>query len=408
MPLVFTAASLLAKDPRTQAVSPWTPSPQKWIDGSVDNDLPMQRLSEIFNVNHFIVSQVNPHVVPFLAKEEDKPSQDGQQSSSVPARSSWLHGASMFAQSEAIYRLTVMADHGILPNTLTKAASVLSQTYSGDITILPEISYADFPNMLSNPTTNFIVEAMLRGERATWPKLSRIRNHCAIELALDKAVNEVRAKAIFDDKRGILKRTKSEHGNRSWLSLGYETARRRRVSQSSEPDANILEFAKQNGFYHLKDVPHQKTQSLDLVDTNRDPDFSFSRPTIDELRLPDKVNSKVEETRSSARKQHLIPADDAGSSSEDNYLQADTDDSSVAAHSPPPSPIYGSRKNWMMTALTQMTTRGSAHQSEKNNSEKNNFEKKTKSLTSSKEVPTQTAAGNMKKKSLAKKMRKKD
>ena len=26
----------------------------------------MQRLSELFNVNNFIVSQVNPYVVPFL------------------------------------------------------------------------------------------------------------------------------------------------------------------------------------------------------------------------------------------------------------------------------------------------------------------------------------------------------
>lgn len=29
----------------------------KWSDGSVENDLPMTRLSELFNVNHFIVSQ---------------------------------------------------------------------------------------------------------------------------------------------------------------------------------------------------------------------------------------------------------------------------------------------------------------------------------------------------------------
>jgi TAG lipase / steryl ester hydrolase / phospholipase A2 / LPA acyltransferase len=32
-----------------------------YSDGSVENDLPMQQLSELFNVNHFIVSQVNPH-----------------------------------------------------------------------------------------------------------------------------------------------------------------------------------------------------------------------------------------------------------------------------------------------------------------------------------------------------------
>ena len=34
--------------------------------GSIQSDLPMQRLSEIFNVNHFIVCQVNPHIVPVL------------------------------------------------------------------------------------------------------------------------------------------------------------------------------------------------------------------------------------------------------------------------------------------------------------------------------------------------------
>ena len=38
-----------------------------FVDGSVANDLPMQRLTELFNVNTFIVSQVNPHVVPFVS-----------------------------------------------------------------------------------------------------------------------------------------------------------------------------------------------------------------------------------------------------------------------------------------------------------------------------------------------------
>ena len=32
-----------------------------YSDGSIERDLPMQQLSELFNVNHFIVSQVNPH-----------------------------------------------------------------------------------------------------------------------------------------------------------------------------------------------------------------------------------------------------------------------------------------------------------------------------------------------------------
>lgn len=31
----------------------------RFSDGSVESDLPMQQLSELFNVNHFIVSQVD-------------------------------------------------------------------------------------------------------------------------------------------------------------------------------------------------------------------------------------------------------------------------------------------------------------------------------------------------------------
>jgi len=48
---------------------------------------------------------------------------------------------------------------------------MLSQRYSGDITIVPDISYTDYPVLMSNPTPEFLVEARLRGERATWPSM---------------------------------------------------------------------------------------------------------------------------------------------------------------------------------------------------------------------------------------------
>ena len=37
-----------------------------YIDGSVSSDLPTKKLSELFNINTFIVIQVNPHVAPFI------------------------------------------------------------------------------------------------------------------------------------------------------------------------------------------------------------------------------------------------------------------------------------------------------------------------------------------------------
>ena len=198
VPLIFTAASLCAKDPRTGEAIPWNPSPQRWIDGSVDNDLPMTRLSELFNVNHFIVSQVNPHVVPFLVKEEEFVREEAlKQEANQQSRPGFLNTITNLARDEALHRMHVIAELGIFPNTLTKTRSVLSQKYSGDINIFPEINYADFPRILKNPTVEFMQDRMICGERATWPKMSRIRNHLAIELALDNAVHAVRSRVAF-------------------------------------------------------------------------------------------------------------------------------------------------------------------------------------------------------------------
>lgn len=239
VPFIFSAASILAKDPKTGKAVPWNPSPQRWIDGSVDNDLPMTRLAEMFNVNHFIVSQVNPHVIPFLVREEDSITQEAQQSTPmVGSGPTWLRSFTELAKGEALHRMHTMAEIGIFPNTLTKAVSILNQKYSGDITIFPDISYADFPRMLSNPTPEFMHQAMLCGERATWPKLSRIKNHCAIELALDDAVQKLRARVVFspsqvDLRMGAHARSNSDvrRGSRS-----KNRTRKRPLSQTSAPE----------------------------------------------------------------------------------------------------------------------------------------------------------------------------
>ncbi|KAF4553163.1 Hypothetical protein D9617_8g051770 [Elsinoe fawcettii] len=198
VPFVFSPGQLLAKDPRTGEEVPWNQSSQQWIDGSVENDIPMQRLSEMFNVNHFIVSQVNPHVVPFLEKDEkDMAKEARREETTHTSASTWTQTLSTVARDEAMHRLQVLQEFGVLPNVLSKIRSVVGQRYAGDITIFPKISYAEFPYVLSNPDTAFMVAATLSGEKATWPKLSEIRNHCAIELAIDDAVHQLMTCVAF-------------------------------------------------------------------------------------------------------------------------------------------------------------------------------------------------------------------
>lgn len=80
-PGLFEAQELMAKD-RSGEIVPYHPpfhlGPEKgsgtavrrWRDGSLEIDLPMMQLKELFNVNHFIVSQANPHISPLLRLKE--------------------------------------------------------------------------------------------------------------------------------------------------------------------------------------------------------------------------------------------------------------------------------------------------------------------------------------------------
>jgi TAG lipase / steryl ester hydrolase / phospholipase A2 / LPA acyltransferase len=309
VPLVFSPASLLAKDPKTGDQVPWNPSPQRWIDGSVDSDLPMTRLAEMFNVNHFIVSQVNPHVVPFLVKEEDRIATEAELSTPTQAAgSSWFHTMAGLAKGEALHRMHVLTELGIFPTYFTKVRSVLSQRYSGDITILPEISYAHFPRVLQNPTTDFMLEAMLSGERASWPKLSRIQNHCAIELALDDAVQQLRARIVFSrsqidlrlDTLNINVGHRSNHDRRGRTKRpGYSY---HRPSRSIEPESSHSPPQRPRSYFEVRPrraTPHAlhlqnplgrqypsspalKVAATDLLSSSADDDHADLNPFTDD------------------------------------------------------------------------------------------------------------------------------
>eukprot|EP00670_Eutreptiella_braarudii_P019303 CAMPEP_0174350702 /NCGR_PEP_ID=MMETSP0811_2-20130205/7838_1 /TAXON_ID=73025 ORGANISM="Eutreptiella gymnastica-like, Strain CCMP1594" /NCGR_SAMPLE_ID=MMETSP0811_2 /ASSEMBLY_ACC=CAM_ASM_000667 /LENGTH=685 /DNA_ID=CAMNT_0015479247 /DNA_START=25 /DNA_END=2082 /DNA_ORIENTATION=+ len=64
---LFEPVELLCKTD-TGAFVPYCPSRQKWSDGSINSDLPIKRIRELFNISCLIVSQTNPHVLPFIKR----------------------------------------------------------------------------------------------------------------------------------------------------------------------------------------------------------------------------------------------------------------------------------------------------------------------------------------------------
>ncbi|KAG0170100.1 hypothetical protein DFQ30_002864 [Apophysomyces sp. BC1015] len=196
VPVFYGSSPLYMKDKNGQAV-PWNPAGllskyQLYIDGSVENDLPMKKISELFYVNHFIVCQVNPHVMPFLQKSNKPPS--------------CLRRTANFcmhmAKTELQHRCTQLRELGVMPSMLNMVQSVLSQKYSGDITIVPDIGYTQFLKLLSNPTPEFCLNAVIAGEKATWKKMSIIKNHLQIELTIDAILYRLRLRRLGEVSYG--------------------------------------------------------------------------------------------------------------------------------------------------------------------------------------------------------------
>lgn len=198
LPGMFPSSTIYEKNPKTGATQEWNHSSIKFVDGSVYNDLPIARLSEMFNVDHIIACQVNPHVVPFLKLSvscvggEVEPGY----SAILKTKLSQLYGV---WSAEVSHYLEMSAEIGISRNWCTKFRSMLSQQYTGDITILPDLSEVTRLNkMLTNPSPEYLLEITLKGARATWPKVSIISNHCGLEFALDRAINKLKSRNFKD------------------------------------------------------------------------------------------------------------------------------------------------------------------------------------------------------------------
>jgi TAG lipase/lysophosphatidylethanolamine acyltransferase len=166
---LYESPELLAKDSHGNVVS-WNQSPVKWSDYAKEPESPFIRLSELFNVNHFIVSQANPLVAPFV------------HTSVQPEQQRFIHKFYKLIAYEVKHRMKQMDAVGLLPSFLQ---AMLTEKYSGNITIAPQLTLKDFNQLMSNPTHASLEYWIRKGEQSTWPLISLLHNRCAIELALD-------------------------------------------------------------------------------------------------------------------------------------------------------------------------------------------------------------------------------
>ena len=218
IPGVFDSVALVVKEPNGdyRPENQWTrqgviessdskSTTAHYSDGSIENDLPMQQLSELFNVNHFIVSQVNPH--SFLLSSLSL-------TSTIWSPFFWglSIGYLKFLKSQCrdwtrnVIDLLVYGK--VVPSWTAKRglAQLLTQDYEGkdtDISIMPwkghmSITQAFF-RLIKNPTNDEFHTIMRVSQRNTWPFIERIKSHCSVEATLDQCVQRLRIRLSNED-----------------------------------------------------------------------------------------------------------------------------------------------------------------------------------------------------------------
>jgi len=184
VPTIFPPVQLKQKDENGYQVAYMPKS--RWVDGSVVSDLPIERLMHLYDVNFSIVSQTNPHVVPFLKQGADKGTRLRDLPSKIVKSEMRFHGEALFDY------LRKNTSSQIVRQASGQMHAMLSQRYQGDITLFPKYKLTHYARALSNPTNEFISELMLQGERATWPKLAMIHTHAKISKTLEQCISDLK------------------------------------------------------------------------------------------------------------------------------------------------------------------------------------------------------------------------
>ncbi len=179
VPGVFPPVTLEARDKWGER-QPYLPS-RKWVDGSVSDDLPTKRLARLYGVNHYIVSQANPAVLPIRDRRPSPGRYLGHSHQCEPAHSPGVAecGGRHYAQAPEQVRhpvenrqhCAVHGQPGLCRRRQYPAAQPLLQSDS---------------SCCAHLSPDEVMKLVSSGERSAWRKMEMIRVQTHISRTLDR------------------------------------------------------------------------------------------------------------------------------------------------------------------------------------------------------------------------------
>ncbi|MCK0154822.1 patatin-like phospholipase family protein [Alcanivorax sp. S6407] len=160
---------------------------RRWVDGSVSGDLPARRLARLYGVNHFIVSLINPVVVPFI---------DDVKSRQRKGFKNALSASGLNMTSEVLSFAEKMLERWGRVGQLAGAQvayikEMLDQSYLGDINILLQKKDFKWRHTLFEFNEGEEEKLVQAGRRNVYPKIAMIQNAAMISKTLDGILEEL-------------------------------------------------------------------------------------------------------------------------------------------------------------------------------------------------------------------------
>lgn len=194
VPGILNPVVLMMKDPNNGAVVPFSMG-NKWRDGSLRTDIPVDALNTYYNVTFTVVSQVNPHISLFFFAPKGTVGRPVAMPRRKTKRQKYasLRGGFFATAFEQLLKLEIkkwlqiVKTLDLLPRWLEQDwLNVFLQRFTGSITIWPRNRFKDFIHILLDPNEAQMAEYLEKGQRSMFPRLLFVKHRLSIERAIER------------------------------------------------------------------------------------------------------------------------------------------------------------------------------------------------------------------------------
>lgn len=176
--------------------------PETYFDGSIRHDIPTTGLSEMLNCHFFVACQCNPHIVPFFFNQKGgvgRPSRWSGGEEETSWRGGFLLAAlEMYLKNDMRAKFVFLRD---LDAAVSFTGTMMTQSFEGSTTIVPQVELRDFFTLFSDPSINRLYHYLQVGSVAAYQHAAMIRCHYRIADALDECIEQLEAERIFEKGR---------------------------------------------------------------------------------------------------------------------------------------------------------------------------------------------------------------